>query len=171
MAIAAVCLSPANAQPAERPPSVERAPDAAQPTIRLKKHAQKHRGAARFANAVTFHDLIQRHASDNNVPFALADAVVRLESGYNPGIVHAGNYGLMQITLGSARSLGFKGPPSGLLDPDTNLTYGMKYLGAAYQLAKSDTCRTIMRYQSGLGATKLSPANLAYCARVLKLAA
>ena len=37
----------------------------------------------------------------------------------------------MQIKLATARGLGYTGDAAGLRDPDTNLTYGIKYLAGA----------------------------------------
>ncbi len=108
---------------------------------------------------------ITEHAARNGVPVALARAVIRLESNFRPSAANKGNFGLMQIRLGTARSLGYGGGAAGLLNPETNLTYGMRYLARAYHLAGGDTCGTIMRYQSGLGATRASSANRAYCTR------
>lgn len=108
---------------------------------------------------------IAEHAARNGVPVPLARAVIRLESNFRPSAANRGNFGLMQIRLGTARSLGYGGGGAGLLNPETNLTYGMRYLARAYQLAGGDTCGTIMRYQSGLRATRASGANRAYCAR------
>ena len=51
--------------------------------------------------------LVARHAAANGVPFALADAVVRIESRYNPRAANAGNYGLMQIRHQTARGVGY----------------------------------------------------------------
>lgn len=110
--------------------------------------------------------LIARHAAANGVPFALADAVVRIESRYNPRAANAGNYGLMQIRHQTARGVGYSGGAAGLLDADTNARYAMKYLGQAYKLAGGDTCRTVMKYQSGHMATRMSGANRTYCAKV-----
>ena len=42
----------------------------------------------------------------------------------------------------------------------------MKYLAQAYKLAGGDTCRTIMKYQGGHLATRMSGANRTYCAKV-----
>jgi soluble lytic murein transglycosylase-like protein len=114
---------------------------------------------------------VQRHAAANNVPFALADAVVKIESRYNPRASNRGNFGLMQIRLGTARSLGYTGSAQGLLDPETNARYGMRYLAQAHRLAGGDMCRTIMKYQSGHGATRMSAANRAYCAKARTLIA
>lgn len=110
--------------------------------------------------------LVARHAAANGVPFALADAVVRIESRYNPRAANAGNYGLMQIRHQTARGVGYSGGAAGLLDAETNARYAMKYLGQAYKLAGGDTCRTVMKYQSGHMANRMSGANRTYCAKV-----
>jgi soluble lytic murein transglycosylase-like protein len=126
------------------------------------------------ASAAPSPDLSARiiyHAQSNGVPVALAKAVIRLESNFRPGAANAGNYGLMQIRLGTARSLGYGGGPAGLLNAETNLRFGMKYLGQAHRLAKGDICGTIMRYQSGHRAVRMSGANRAYCARAKALMA
>jgi soluble lytic murein transglycosylase-like protein len=114
---------------------------------------------------------IASHAAKAGVPLPLARAVIRLESGFRPAVVHRGNYGLMQLRLPTARGLGYRGGAAGLLDPDTNLALGMRYLAMAYRGADGDICRTIMRYQSGPGATRPSAANRAYCARAKALMA
>jgi soluble lytic murein transglycosylase-like protein len=110
--------------------------------------------------------IVARHAAAEGVPFALADAVVRVESRYNPRASNKGNYGLMQIRHQTARGVGYGGSAAGLLDADTNARYGMKYLAQAYRMSGGDTCRTIMKYQSGHMATQMSGANRAYCAKV-----
>jgi soluble lytic murein transglycosylase-like protein len=125
--------------------------------------------SARAAPSPGLSEAISRHAQKAGVPIPLAMAVIRLESNFRPGAVNKGNFGLMQIRLGTARSLGYHGDGRGLLDAETNLTWGMKYLAKAHALARGETCGTIMRYQSGLGAMRMSGANRAYCskARVL----
>ena len=55
----------------------------------------------------------------------------------------------MQIKLGTARSLGFTGTAEELRDPDTNLTYGIKYLAGAYRLANGDHRQSIRHYARG----------------------
>ncbi|SDR56455.1 Transglycosylase SLT domain-containing protein [Rhizobiales bacterium GAS191] len=123
------------------------------------------------ARARQLRPVIERHAHENAIPVGLANAVIRIESNYSARIVHAGNYGLMQIKLATARSLGFAGSPAALLDPDTNLHFGLKYLGGAYQQADGDVCRTVMKYQSGHLAFRMSAANRIYCQRVKSLMA
>jgi hypothetical protein len=55
----------------------------------------------------------------------------------------------MQIKLATARSLGYTGDAQGLRDPNTNLTYGVKYLAGAYRTANGDHNRTMHYYASG----------------------
>ena len=96
------------------------------------------------------HDaLIARHAAANGVPEQLVRRIIRIESRGNAGAVHAGNYGLMQIRLGTARGVGYSGNAEGLLDPDTNLTYAVKYLAGAYRAAGCDADRAVSYYQRG----------------------
>lgn len=113
-----------------------------------------------------YRTLIARHAATNGIPFALGDAVVRVESRYQPHVSNRGALGLMQIKHQTARGLGYKGSAKGLLDPETNIKYGMKYLGQAYRMANGDTCGTVMRYQSGHYAKRINRANMAYCSKV-----
>jgi soluble lytic murein transglycosylase-like protein len=131
------------------------------------------RGAPLAAPAGTegLRALVARHAAANGVPFSLADAVVRVESRYNPRASHAGNLGLMQIRHQTARGLGYSGSAAGLLDAETNARYGMKYLAMAYKMAGGDTCRTVMKYQSGHMTTRMSGANRVYCAKVRTITA
>jgi soluble lytic murein transglycosylase-like protein len=55
----------------------------------------------------------------------------------------------MQIKLGTARSLGYTGTAEGLRDPETNLTWAVKYLAGAYHAANGDHKRAIHYYASG----------------------
>lgn len=118
------------------------------------------------ATAGDVRPLIAKHAAANKVPHALADAVVRVESRYNPRARNRANLGLTQISHRTARGIGYAGSADGLMDAETNLRFGIKYLAMAYRLAGGDVCGTIMRYQSGLGASRMSGANRAYCGKV-----
>jgi soluble lytic murein transglycosylase-like protein len=115
--------------------------------------------------------LIVRHASENGLPYELADAVVRLESRYNAGARNGPNMGLTQINVRTAQALGYQGSAAGLLDAETNLRYGLKYLAKAYKLAGGDTCGTILRYQFGHRTQTMTSASRAYCAKVKVIAA
>jgi soluble lytic murein transglycosylase-like protein len=48
-------------------------------------------------------------ASAAGIPVSLVERVIRRESGGNARAVHAGNYGLMQIRLSTARAMGYTG--------------------------------------------------------------
>ncbi len=93
--------------------------------------------------------IIARHAAANGVPLELARRVVARESGGNPRAVSRGNYGLMQIRQGTARAMGYSGSASGLLDPETNLTYAMRYLAGAYRAAGGNHNRAVALYARG----------------------
>jgi soluble lytic murein transglycosylase-like protein len=93
--------------------------------------------------------LVARHASANGVPSELAHRVIMRESRYNPAARNRAYWGLMQISHATARGIGYRGPAQGLLDPDTNLRYGMAYLGNAYRVAGGDHNRAVRLYASG----------------------
>lgn len=114
--------------------------------------------------------LVARHAQAAGVPVGLAQAIVRVESNYNPRARgRAGEIGLMQIKPATARGVGFAGSAQALYDPDTNLRYGMRYLAGAYQLAGGDVCGTVLRYNAGHYARRMNPVSQRYCARVRSL--
>jgi soluble lytic murein transglycosylase-like protein len=116
--------------------------------------------------------LIENKAIKHGVPLALAHAVVRVESNFDPRLTGPGTtIGLMQIKHPTARAMGFAGTAQDLLEPETNLEWGMRYLARAYRLAKGDVCGTVMRYQGGLHATQMSAAAIPYCGKVKTLMA
>src|SRR3981189_2680372 len=94
--------------------------------------------------------LVATHASSNGVPAALVHRVIVRESRYQSHLVgRGGTIGLMQIKLATARSLGYTGDAAGLRDPNTNLTYAVKYLAGAYRAANGDHSRAMHYYASG----------------------
>jgi soluble lytic murein transglycosylase-like protein len=116
--------------------------------------------------------MIDRHAQAAGVPIALARAVVRIESNFNPRITgRAGEVGLMQIKHQTARGMGFTGSRAALYDPETNLRFGMLYLAQAAKLAGGDTCGAVMRYQGGLGTRRMTGAASKYCAQARRFMA
>jgi soluble lytic murein transglycosylase-like protein len=110
--------------------------------------AQKQRFASLDANG-NLDALIARHAAANNIPEDLIRRVIKRESGGRPHVVSAGNYGLMQIKLPTARSMGYTGTAAGLLDADTNMTYAVKYLAGAYRVAGGNANRAVHYYAAG----------------------
>jgi len=93
--------------------------------------------------------LIARQAAANNVPEAMVRRIIKRESGGRAHVISKGNYGLMQIRLGTARAMGYRGSAAGLLDADTNMTYAVKYLAGAYHAAGGNPDRTVHYYAAG----------------------
>jgi soluble lytic murein transglycosylase-like protein len=93
--------------------------------------------------------LIAKYAAHYEVPEALIHRVVKRESGYNPGARNGPNWGLMQISAATARSMGYRGDASGLLDPDTNLRYAVKYLRGAWIVGGYSQEAAVRHYARG----------------------
>ena len=96
-----------------------------------------------------FSSLISQYSATYNVPESLIRRVIKRESGGNARTVSRGNYGLMQIKLGTARSMGYQGGAAGLLDPGTNMNYAVKYLAGAWRLSGGSEARAVHYYASG----------------------
>jgi soluble lytic murein transglycosylase-like protein len=106
--------------------------------------------AAAYAQRAEYSEMVARHAQANGVPVVLVHRVIMRESRYNSSLVgRGGTIGLMQIKLATARGLGYTGTAEGLRDPDTNLTYAVKYLAGAYRAANGDHNRAVGYYASG----------------------
>jgi soluble lytic murein transglycosylase-like protein len=121
--------------------------------------AWRHRRANRaqssdrdFGGGSRMHGLAEQAARKNGVPVSLVNRVIRRESGGNPRAVSSGNYGLMQIRLGTARALGYRGSAAGLFDPVTNMTYAVRYLAGAYRAAGGGESRAVALYARGYNA-------------------
>jgi hypothetical protein len=114
-----------------------------------------------------YQSLGKAEALRNKIPFAIVDAVMRVESGYDPGARgDVGEIGLMQVLPSTASMMGFKGPLSALAEPATNIAYGTQYLAEAWRLANQDICTTVMKYRAGHGETRFSVKSVNYCKRV-----
>jgi soluble lytic murein transglycosylase-like protein len=97
-----------------------------------------------------YDSLIASHASSNGIPPELVHRVIVRESRYRANAMgRGGASGLMQIKLSTARAMGYSGSAAGLLDPETNLTYGVKYLAGAYRTARGNHGRAVSYYASG----------------------
>jgi soluble lytic murein transglycosylase-like protein len=106
-------------------------------------------GAA-LAQRSQYDEMVARHAQANGVPVELVHRVIVRESRYRPGLVgRGGTIGMMQIKLATARGLGYTGSAEGLRDPETNLTYAVKYLAGAYRAANGDQNRAVSYYAGG----------------------
>lgn len=93
--------------------------------------------------------LIAKYAREYDVPEKLVHRVVKRESGYNPGARNGPYFGLMQILPATARTMGHRGDPAELLDAETNLKYGVKYLRGAYLVARGNHDRAVSWYSKG----------------------
>src|ERR1700727_1808243 len=101
------------------------------------------------AQHAQYDELVATHARANAVPEALVHRVIVRESRYQPALVgRGGTIGLMQIKLATARSLGYTGDAEGLRDPNTNLTYAVKYLAGAYRASNHDHDPSVHYYAS-----------------------
>lgn len=96
-----------------------------------------------------YSEMVQRHAAANGIPASLVHRVIMRESRYNPRAVSKGNYGIMQIRLGTARAMGYTGGAAGLLDPEVNMTYAVKYLAGAYKVAGGSEGGAVSNYARG----------------------
>lgn len=88
-----------------------------------------------------------------NIPQSLLEAIIKVESAMNPFAIriephlkkvnwykralygienirdyHYCSFGLMQIMFATARAIGFRGKAFELMNPDTNIKYGAKFL-------------------------------------------
>ena len=117
----------------------------------------------------SYSSIIAKHATANGVPVNLAHAVIRIESNFRANARgRAGEVGLMQIKPSTARAMGYSGSIKGLYNPETNIKYGMKYLGQARKLGDGSVCGTILKYNAGHGAKRMNRVSAAYCSKVKK---
>src|SRR5947209_2000334 len=96
-----------------------------------------------------YDEMVAEYARAHGLPEKLVHRVIMRESGYNARAMHRRYWGLMQITYPTAKSMGYKGSPAGLLDPNVNLTYAVPYLANAYMIADGDENRAVRLYASG----------------------
>jgi soluble lytic murein transglycosylase-like protein len=92
--------------------------------------------------------MVEQSARTHNVDPLLVDAVIKVESNYNPHAVsRVGAQGLMQLMPGTARDLGV----SNSFDPGQNIEAGVKYLKYLQTLFKDDRL-ALAAYNAGPGA-------------------
>jgi soluble lytic murein transglycosylase-like protein len=103
----------------------------------------------RRGGSAELNGLIAKYAAHYDVPEALIHRVVKRESGYNAGARKGPYWGLMQISAATARTMGYRGDASGLLDPDTNLKYAVKYLRGAWIVGGYSQEAAVRHYARG----------------------
>ncbi len=103
--------------------------------------------------------LIEKETAHVSLSPEIAEAVMAVESGFDPGTIgSSGEIGLMQVLPSTARMLGFTGELTELAAPEINIHYGVTYLAQAWRLAGGDLCTAVMKYRAGHGETRFSNA-------------
>lgn len=92
---------------------------------------------------------IRKYSKAYGVPEELVHRVIIRESRHRPGARNGPYYGLMQMLPATARGMGYRGSPQGLLDSETNLKYGVKYLRGAYLVAGGNHDAAVKWYSRG----------------------
>lgn len=93
--------------------------------------------------------LIDHYARAYHLRKEFVRRVVARESKGNPAARNGEYWGLMQISCPTAKTMGYRGPAQGLLDAETNLRYGVKYLAGAYRAADKNEHLALRLYASG----------------------
>jgi soluble lytic murein transglycosylase-like protein len=93
--------------------------------------------------------LINKYADLYDVPRPLVHKVIIRESTHRPGARNGPYYGLMQILPATAKTMGYRGEPKGLLDAETNLKYAVKYLRGAWLLSNGSYDTAVKWYSRG----------------------
>lgn len=113
--------------------------------------------------------LIHEAAEKHGVPDPLLiSALIWVESTADPGAEGCGKnpdtrgLGLMQLTLSTARWLGYKEPREDLKEPSVNIDWASRYLG--YLLKRCDSVEAALKRYRG---SKKDSTNVAYANKVL----
>jgi soluble lytic murein transglycosylase-like protein len=108
--------------------------------------------------------LLRREAAANKVPLWLAVGVGWVESKYQPSLrgTH-GVVGLMQVMPSMARYQGYRGPTEKLLEPETNIVWGMRELGWTWAKSGGNPCLAIAKYKGGIATRGISSSAADYC--------
>ena len=93
--------------------------------------------------------LVQRAASELDIPEALLHRVIQRESDYRADVRNGPYWGLMQVLPQTARTMGFTGRNEDLLNPEINLRYAGRYLRGAWIVADHDMDRAVGYYARG----------------------
>jgi soluble lytic murein transglycosylase-like protein len=139
-------------------------PEQTKPSESSNVQTAKSEPASSFRAAVRA--MVEQEVQKTGLPADIADAVVRVESNYDPTVIGGvGEIGLMQIRPSTAAMLGFKGSAEELAKPEVNIHYGVIYLSKAWRLANGDLCRALMKYRAGHGEEIMTPRSVSYCLR------
>jgi soluble lytic murein transglycosylase len=106
-----------------------------------------------------YEELLSRHATTNNVPFAMQIGIVREESAFDPLLEsYANAIGLTQMIPVTAQDFskgtGIDPTRENLRDPEKNVTIGSKFLGYLYKTFDRFTLLVPPGYNCGPACTK-----------------
>jgi soluble lytic murein transglycosylase len=106
-----------------------------------------------------FLDIVSREAARQGIPRALAYAIMREESAFEPRVTSAANaIGLMQLILPTAKtmakSLKLPSDAAALKRPEINIALGCRYLSVLRQQFSDNPLLAIPGYNAGGGAPK-----------------
>jgi len=93
--------------------------------------------------------LINEYARFHDIPAELIHRICLRESSHRPEARNGPYYGLMQILPETARGMDYDGPPTGLLDAETNLRYAGAYLKGAWIVSNGDIDEAVGWYARG----------------------
>jgi len=120
-------------------------------------------GTLPFENSVMQYKVpIMKYGQDNGIEAAVIAGIIGLESKGVANAVGYGKYfGLMQFGIYEARAMGYTGTTQGLLNPDTNIKYGSKYLKYCIS-QRGDLAKGISGYNRGNVENPKTPYNADY---------
>lgn len=111
-------------------------------------------------NLRKYERLLTRASAESGVELALLKAIVAAESGFDPGAVSPkGALGLMQVLPSTAESHGLradkrKSVEEKLLEPETNIRLGARYLACLLRVFPEQLHLVIASYNAGEGAVQ-----------------
>lgn len=96
--------------------------------------------------------LIRAMAPAQGVPTWFALRIAHVESNYNPNMRGShGEYGVFQMKCATAKDIGFRGNCAALLDPRTNIQWGLRHLALAIGKADGNLRLAASKHNGGLG--------------------
>ena len=96
--------------------------------------------------------LIKAMAPSQGVPTWFALRIAHVESNYNPNMRGShGEYGVFQMKCATAKDIGFSGNCAALLDPRTNIQWGLRHLALAIGKSDGNLRLAASKHNGGLG--------------------
>jgi len=96
--------------------------------------------------------LIKAMAPSQGVPTWFALRIAHVESNYNPNMRGShGEYGVFQMKCATAKDIGFSGNCAALLDPRTNIQWGLHHLALAIGRSDGNLRLAASKHNGGLG--------------------